>query len=169
MNKILISESFLITQEDFVNMQLEKRSLTVPKENKIIFRISGIIAIACGTAAFINIRDNIYQVICWFILIVIGCYVHSYYDVIDKAILAKNAVDFYKYNQKDISSKNIEFSEEEFKISDESHCMNIPKKYIYKICEEKNTVFVFTDIENFYYIPKRILSGQQLEIIRNYK
>ncbi len=168
MSNTLISESFRITKEDFVNMQLEKRSLMIPKENKIILRILGMIAIACGTAAFINIRENIYQIICWILLIITGFYAVSYYDFIDAAFTAKNAADFYNYNEKDISSKKIEFTEEEFRISDEEHRLMLPKKFINRICIEKKTVFIFTDCENFYYIPKRILSEKQLQIIKEF-
>ena len=140
----------------------------IPKENKIILRILGMIAIACGTAAFINIRENIYQIICWILLIITGFYAVSYYDFIDAAFTAKNAAEFYNYNEKDISSKKIEFTEEAFRISDEEHRLMLPKKFINRICIEKKTVFIFTDPENFSYIPKRILSEKQLRIIKDF-
>ena len=168
MSNTLIKESFLVTEEDFTDMQLEKRKITVPKENKIILRITGIIAIACGTAAFINIGGNLYQMICWSILIFTGCYALSYYDFIDAALIRRDAADFYNYNQKYISSKIIEFTSDEFRISDEEHRLMIPKKYIYRIYIEKKTVFIFTDPENFSYIPKRILSEKQLRIIKDF-
>ena len=44
----------------------------------------------------------------------------------------------------------------------------LPKKFINRICIEKKTVFIFTDCENFYYIPKRILSEKQLQIIKEF-
>ena len=100
MDKINIEECFLITKEDYVNMSLDKKKFFIPKENKIIFRVLGIIAVCCGVTAFINIRESIYQIICWFILIIIGLYVLSYYDVIYPVNIQRKASRFYDYNDK---------------------------------------------------------------------
>lgn len=163
-----ITESFLITEEDFVNMQLSKSKYLIPKENKIILRVMGIIAILCGAAAFINVRGNVYQIICWFLLIVIGLYALSYYDVINPSMIRKNAFDFYRFHQKAIYSKTVEFTDESFTMSDQEYKVCIPKKYIYKIVESKTTVFIFTDRQEFSFIPKRVLSKEQIEKVRSF-
>ena len=74
-----IEKCFLVTKEDYVNMTVDKNSYLTPKENKIILRVMGMIAVCCGAAAFVSIRESIYQILCWLILILIGFYALSYY------------------------------------------------------------------------------------------
>lgn len=165
---IRIEETFLVTEEDFINMQLSKIKYLTPKENILILRIMGIIAILCGTAAFINVRGNIYQIICWFLLIAIGLFCLSYYDVINPVIIRKQAGKFYHFNQKAINSKTIRLDHQEFSITDEEHTIKLPVQYIYQIAETSSTVLIFFDKEEFGFVPKRILSEEQLELVREF-
>ncbi len=166
-NKSDITVSFLITEEDFISMQLSRNKYIIPKENKMIFRITGIISILIGSAAFINIRENIYQIICWFLLIAMGCYVMSYYDVINPYLIKKDSSEFYKRNKKEISSKTVILTENEFSVRDNKHHLKIPLIYICAIAESKTTVLVYTDIEQFCFIPKRVLNENQIKKIRS--
>ena len=74
-----LNVSYLPTLEDHINMTLEKLNMSVPKENKIIFRIIGAIAVMCATAGFIYLNENIIQTICWIILTAAGLFIISYY------------------------------------------------------------------------------------------
>ncbi len=162
-----IKESFLITEEDYVNMCLSRQKYFIPKENKIILAVMGIIAILCGTAAFINIRGNAYQIICWFLLIAIGLYVLSYYEVINPLIVKDHATKFFRYNHKLINSKTFTFNSESFGMTDQMHQIKIPVKFIDKIVESKTTLLIFLDKEEITFVPKRVLSKEQINIIRS--
>ncbi|MBQ8134840.1 MAG: YcxB family protein [Clostridia bacterium] len=162
-----IKESFLITEEDYIDMCLSRQKYMIPKENKIILAVMGIIAILCGTAAFINIRGNVYQIICWFLLIGIGLYVLSYYEVINPLITKDHAVKFFRYNQKLINSKTFTINSKTFSMTDQMHCIKIPIRYIDKIVESKTTLLIFTSKEEFTFVPKRALSKEQINIIRS--
>ena len=136
------------------------------KENKIILRIVGIIATVGGAAAFINIRGNIYQTICWFLLIGVGLYVFSYYDVTDPFLTYKQAQAFYRYNSESFNSKTVIFTPTLFSINDDSHKLSVPPEYIHSAVEGKNTLIIFIDNEQYYFIPKRVLSEDKLSVIR---
>lgn len=163
-----IIESYLITAEDFVNMQLAKEKYQTPKENSMILRILGVIAVLCGIAAFMNVRNSLYQVICWILLIFIGLAAISYYDIINPYLIQKQAEDFFELNSSEIASKTVIFTEEEFELSEENHKIKIPKNYIYCIAESKNMILIFFDQNEFSFIPKRVFSEEQLDLLREY-
>ena len=161
-----IRESYRITEKDFLSMSVLRARYLTPKENKIILRIVGIIAAVCGAAAFINIRGNIYQTVCWFLLIGVGLYVFSYYDVTDPFLTHRQAQAFYRYNSESFNSKTVIFTPSEFSISDEAHKLSVPIKYIYSAVEGKDTLIIFIDTEHYYFIPKRVLSEEKLAYIK---
>lgn len=168
MEKPFLEESFLITEKDYVNMSAEKNKYLIPKENRIILRILGILAICCGTAAFINIRNGIYQTVCWVLLIIIGLYVLCYYDIINISMIRKQSAAFYNIYKKSIHSKSVRLYSDKFEIKSEERRLVIPKKYIYKTVEGKNTIIIFIDKNEFCFLPKRIFSEAQLENFRSF-
>lgn len=161
-----ISESFRITEDDFVCMSAALAKYRCPKMNKIIFRIMGIIAVACGAAAFINIRDTVYHTICWFLLIAIGMYVFSYYDVIDPFLMKSQAQQFYRSKGESLNSKTAVFGEERFELRDEEHTITIPWQFIYSVVEGKDTILVFVDMNEYCFIPKRVLDDDKLSLVK---
>ena len=161
-----IRESYRITEKDFLQMSILRSRYLTPKENKIILRIVGIIATVGGAAAFINIRGNIYQTICWFLLIGVGLYVFSYYDVTDPFLTYKQAQAFYRYNSESFNSKTVIFTPTLFSINDDSHKLSVPPEYSHSAVEGKNTLIIFIDNEQYYFIPKRVLSEDKLSVIR---
>lgn len=168
MNHTKISESFLITEEDYIRMQLEKRSYQVPPENKILLRILGMLAVFCGAAVMIYVRGEFWQQFCWILLIVIGLYNLSYYDVLDPVMIRNASVRFYRFNQKSISSRTIEMTDETISLVSEDHRLKLPKKYLYRIIETASTVFFLIDRDEFIFLPKRVLSEEKLKWIRSY-
>ncbi len=168
MEKPFLEESFLITKQDHINMSIDYRRYITPKENIIILRVLGIIAVCIGAAAFINIKGGVYQSICWIVLIVIGFYTLSYYDVISPSITRKQAAHFYDVYKGSIHSKTVRFFDNRVELTSEERKLRIPKKYLYKIYVSKDTVMIFTDISEFLFIPKRVLSESQLTFIEGY-
>lgn len=164
--KKAVSESFHITEEDFIGMSLTLAKYRSPKENRMIFRIVGIIAVVCGAVAFINIRDTVYHTICWFLLIAIGLYVFSYYDVINPFLMKSQARQFYSSKGETLNSKTAIFSEDRFELRDEEHTLSLPWKYIYKAVEGKETLMIFVDMNEYCFIPKRVLDDKELELIK---
>lgn len=152
-----LNVSFLPTEEDYVNMCLERQKYITPKENKIIFLIIGTIGILSGTIGLINRRENILETICFLLLISVGLFVISYYDIIKPFILFGSSSKFYRYHEKDINSKTVCINEETVTVNDEFHKITIPKKYIYEIYKSKKTLFIFLDKEEFIYIPLRVM------------
>lgn len=163
MNKPFLETSFLITEDDFINMELTRKKYITPKENKFILRVLGFIAILCGVSAYLFIKGNGYQIICWLLLIVIGLFSMSYYDVINPSMLRKQAKTFYNFNKGAIVSKTVCLTDDMLEIKSDNHRISIPKKYIYKIVESKNTVMFFIDKEEYCFIPLRVFSEEQLE------
>ena len=165
--KPFVEASFLITEEDFVRMSLERKQDSILKDNKIILKAMGLIAVCSGAAAFVIMGGSIYQRICWLILIAIGLYAVSYYDVIVFYMTRKSSVVFYGNNKKSIESQNVRLYEDKFEISSENRKIKVPLKYIYRITEGKNTILVYTDREELFFLPKRIISDPQIQKLRD--
>lgn len=163
-----LETGFLITEEDYVHMALENKKYNTPKENRFIVRILGIIAVFCGICAYFVIRGNIYQLICWLLLVAIGLFGLFYYDVINPSMVRKQAKNFYNFNKNIIESKTVKFYDDEIKIFSENHKLSIPKKYIYRIAESKHTVFIYFDKNEFCFIPVRIFSETQFAQFREF-
>lgn len=163
-----LKESFCITEEDFLQMSVLRAKCITPGPVRMLFRISGVIVTACGVAAFINIRGSLLHTVCWILLIAVGLFVFSYYDVIDPFITQKQAQAFYKYNSDDLISKTVIFNSSGFSIYDEFHKISIPAEYIYKAVEGKNILMIFIDKEEYYFIPKRVLSDEDLADIKTF-
>ncbi len=164
-----IEKCFLVTKEDYVNMTVDKNSYLTPKENKIILRVMGMIAVCCGAAAFVSIRESIYQILCWLILILIGFYALSYYDVIAPVQSEKYAQKYYEYHRKQLeSSVTLCVTEELFQTHTAAHQLCLPQKYIYQIIEGKHTILVFIDKNEFCFIPKRVLDDESLRYIADF-
>lgn len=169
MSKPFVEVSFLVTEEDFINMELTKKKYSTPKENKIILRVLGFIAVLCGVGVYVFIGGNIWQSICWILLIVIGLFCLFYYDVINPTIVRKQAQKFYNFNKFDISSKTVKFYEDEkFEMISGNYKISVPKKYIYKTINGNNTIIIFFDKNNYCFIPKRVFSAEQLEKITDF-
>ena len=129
MNKPFIEASFLVTGDDFTDMVLTRKKYNTPKENKIILRVLGFIAVLCGAAAYAFIKSNIYQIMCWIVLILTGLFALFYYDVINPSILRKQSRNFYNFNKNAIVSKTIRFYDNAFEIYSENYRVSVPKKY----------------------------------------
>lgn len=166
MSNSITEECFLITKDDYVHMMLDRKKFFTPKENKIILRILGIIAVCSGVAAFINIRESVYQTICWILLILIGFYALSYYDVICPSQIRKNASKFYEANSKFLQNAlTLHVGDELFELTSEMHKVCVPQRYIYKIIEGKNTILVFFDKNEYCFIPKRAVNENDIRQI----
>lgn len=163
-----ISESFLVTEEDFINMQLARRCYYVSPKRKIILRIMGMIAVFSGAAATIFVKVGVWQMFCWILLILTGFYMLSYYDVIDPLMIKKASSRFYQFNKNAINSRTIEFAEDKFSVISEDYKLELPEKYIYCIAESPSTIFIFTDKSEFVFIPRRVLSDEKIQFIRSF-
>ena len=164
-----LNVSYLPTLEDHINMTLEKLNMSVPKENKIIFRIIGAIAVMCATAGFIYLNENIIQTICWIILTAAGLFIISYYDITRPYLERSRASRFYNYHKKDICSKTVMIKDGKLIVSDEASKVKIPFDFIYRVRQTKNTVFIFYDEVHFCYIPVRVLSEAQIKELSELK
>lgn len=168
MNTPFLETSFLVTESDFINMSLTKKQYLTPKENKIILRVLGFIAVLCGVAAYAFMRNSAYQIICWILLILIGLFALFYYDVISPSMVRKNAKAFYNFNKSALTSKTVRFYDNAFEIYSDNYRVSVPKKYIYKIVESKNTVMIFFDKNEYCFIPIRVFSDEQLERLHEF-
>lgn len=159
--------SFLITKEDYISSQLTKNDSLTPKENKIILFVLGILAIGCGTVAFLQLHGSIYHKIGLLFLILTGFYILSYYHVIKPWRVRKKAEHFYDTHQRNIGSKNIRLYPDKLEIYAENRSLTIPKKYICQIIEGKHTILLFIDKNECVFFPKRIFQQHQLTEFQN--
>lgn len=158
-----LSVDFLPTEDDFINFVLTEKNAKIEKSNKIIFRVIGFIVILCGVAAIFFIGGGLMLNICWILLVAIGLFVISYYDMINPYMIRSSAKNIYNKNKEKFVSKSIEFFDDSIKITSDRYKGVIPFKYIYKIVESKKTVIIYFDLKESVYIPKRVFSDKEYE------
>ena len=166
MEKAFFEESFLITKEDLINMNIDREKLSVSKKRKVLLYAAGVAAVCAGVLLLLNFRDSFYHGLCWVMLIVIGLYCISYYEVISPALTRSQSARFYEVFKSSIHSRTVRFYKEKIDFISEERKIRIPIDHIYSIAEGKNTVLIFTDEENFCFVPKRVLDAGILEKIR---
>ncbi len=167
MDSTVIQISFLITKEDYLSMELEKQHWLTPKENKVILCIIGLTALCCGTAAFFGRPGSLYHQFGLLLLILTGFYAISYYDLVKPFLIKKQAERFYEKNHRNIGSQIVRFYEDRFEMTAENRSLHIPYRYLYKIVEGNKILLLFTDKNESVFLPKRVLSEQQLFRIRS--
>lgn len=155
MEKAIFEESFLITKEDLINMNIDRERLSVSKKRKVLLYAAGVAAVCTGVILLLNFRYSFYHGLCWTLLIMIGLYCISYYEAISPAITRSQSARFYDVFKSSIHSRTVRFYREKIDFISEERKIRIPKDHIYSIAEGKNTVFIYTDEENFCFVPKR--------------
>ncbi len=164
--KPFLEETFLITEEDYVNMSLERKKLLIPKKNRMIVLAAGIFALCAGVMGMIFLRNSLYHAFSYIVLILLGMYAISYYDVVDRSLIRKSASDFYTVNQKALHSQTIRIYDSKLEILSENRRLRIPRSFIYQIAEGNTSVIIFLDKNEFIFFPKRIITEPQLEKLR---
>ncbi len=169
MEKALFEATFLITKEDIINMNTDRERLSVSGKKKIALYAAGVAAICAGVLLLLNFRDSLYHAICWSLLILIGLYCISYYEVISPALTRAQSSRFYEVFKSSIHSRTIRIYAEKIDIISEERKIRLPHENIHSIAEGKNTVLIYTDESNFCFVPKRVLDEGILEKIRKIK
>ncbi|MGN0537599.1 MAG: YcxB family protein [Acutalibacteraceae bacterium] len=159
----IFDTSYLITEDDYVDFALAQRKFFRKRDNRILFKIMGILFVCIGVGTYLFIGGNIYQKICWCALIVIGLYLLFYYDVIDVSLTIAEAKRFYARNPKSMTAKQVVLTADSVSIRSENYEGDIPINYIYKIVDGKNTIIFYFDKINYCILPKRVLSEEQTE------
>ncbi len=163
----MLELSFLVTKEDYVFQALEKQHYLTPKENKIILYVIGLIAVGCGTAAWLHLNGSIYQKTGFAALILSGLYAVCYYDIIKPLLVKRRAAAYYEIHQKYIGSKRVRLYADKIEVIAENRSLHLPQKYIYRIVEGKHSLLVFLDRNESVFLPKRVFSEQQLTEFRS--
>ncbi len=154
---ILWEESFLMTKEDYIDYSQEKSRMMTPKINMILLRIFGILAVCGGVIAMIYGSSEFWIKASFILLILIGFYLLSYYEVIVPVMVRNRAVRIYEFYQRSMVSQTIRLYADRIEVMSEDRKLRLMKKKIYGIREGKNSWILFYDRENFCYVPKRIL------------
>lgn len=164
MEKIPIFDtSYLVTQEDYVDFALVQRKFLRKRDNRILFKVLGILSVCIGVGTYIFLGGNIYQRLCWCALVFIGLFLLFYYDIIDVSLTISEAKRFFVHNPKIMIAKQVILTEESISIHSENYECNIPLKYVYKIISGKNTIVFYFDKVNCCFVPKRAISEEQTE------
>lgn len=164
----IFDTSYLITEDDYIHFAFTQRKFFRKRDNRVLFKIIGILSVCIGVGAYLFVGSNIYQKICWCALVLIGLFLLFYYDVIDVSLTVAEAKRYYAHNPKSMIAKQVVLTKENLSIRSETYEGNIPLKYIYKIVEGKNTIIFYLDQINYCLVPKRTLSEEQTERFENF-
>lgn len=167
-DKLIFDTSYLITQDDFIDFSLAQRKFFRKRDNRVLFKVIGLLSVCIGIGTYIFLGGDIYQKICWCGLILIGLFLLFYYDVIDISLTIAGAKQFYAHNPKSMIAKQVILTADNISIRSENYEGDIPLKYIYKIVDGKNTIIFYFDKVNYCLVPKRTISEEQAECFEKF-
>ena len=126
----ILTADYIITEHDYIHTSLAQRRFKTSKSDRLIMNILGILAIFIGLYMLIFSGDGIIKTICWILLIAMGLFSVSFYEIIGPSLVRYQAKNEYNANKEKIGSRNIAFYEDEVKIFyiDENDYISIPKR-----------------------------------------
>ena len=105
----ILTADYIITEHDYIHTSLAQRRFKTSKADRLIMNILGILAIFIGLYMLIFSGDGIIKTICWILLIAMGLFSVSFYEIIGPSLVRYQAKNEYNANKEKIGSRNIAF------------------------------------------------------------
>lgn len=165
----ILTADYLTTEHDHIHTYIAMQKLEISKGDRIIMCALGILAIFIGLYMLIFSSGGIIKHICWILLVAMGLFSISFYEVISPSLARIRARNEYNANKDKFVSKNIAFYEDEVKIVSDRYKGNIPYKYFFKVFEDKKVIIFYLDKNDYISIPKRLFTDKDNESLKKIK
>ena len=156
----ILTADYIITEHDYIHTSLAQRRFKTSKADRLIMNILGILAIFIGLYMLIFSGDGIIKTICWILLIAMGLFSVSFYEIIGPSLV--------RYQEK-IGSRNIAFYEDEVKIVSDRYRGNIPYRYFFQVLDDKKVIIFYLDENDYISIPKRLFTDKDNDALERIK
>ena len=165
----ILTADYIITEHDYIHTSLAQRRFKTSKSDRLIMNILGILAIFIGLYMLIFSGDGIIKTICWIMLIAMGLFSVSFYEIIGPSLVRYQAKNEYNANKEKIGSRNIAFYEDEVKIVSDRYRGNIPYRYFFQVLDDKKVIIFYLDENDYISIPKRLFTDKDNDALERIK
>ncbi len=159
---------FQVTKKDFVLSQKAAENSRIPRENKLILTLIGMMGLLCGAAGYVLYRnEEILVRLAWLLMAAIGGYVALYYPVTKPVSVRCAAAGEYRRLSEKQVPRQVSLREDQIFFREGSYELSLPLSYLTRLIETRDTMLFFWDLESFFFIPKRVLTEEQANSLRN--
>ena len=150
----ILTADYIITEHDYIHTSLAQRRFKTSKADRLIMNILGILAIFIGLYMLIFSGDGIIKTICWILLIAMGLFSVSFYEIIGPSLVRYQAKNEY---------------EDEVKIVSDRYRGNIPYRYFFQVLDDKKVIIFYLDENDYISIPKRLFTDKDNDALERIK
>lgn len=162
----ILTADYITTEHDYIHTYLSRQRLEISKGDRIILSLLGILAVFIGLYMLIFVGGSFVKNICWILLIAMGLFSVSFYEIINPSLARIRAKNEYNANKDKFASMSIAFYEDEVKISSNRYKGNIPYRYFFQVIEDKKVIILYLDKNDYISIPKRLFNDKDDEALR---
>lgn len=165
----ILTADYITTEHDYIHTYIAQQRFEISKGDRIIMSTLGILAIFIGLYMLIFVRGGLIKHICWILLVAMGLFSVSFYEVISPSWARIRAKNEYNAHKDKFVSKNIAFYENEVKIVSDRYRGNIPYRYFFQVLEDKKVIIFYLDKNDYISIPKRLFTDKDNEALKKIK
>ena len=169
-----ISVSYLPTKEDYVSYKIAMAKVGCKEQGSrsirflqilgsIVF-LFGLIKLAIAVLLGGRMGQNILNAI----LILGGVYLILYPDILRPALVKKAAVAYYDTHGEKMISVQMIFTEEILEITTDRYIARLPYAMFWRVYEDQKSILFYTGIGEARYLPKRVLSAEELDRLHGF-
>ena len=147
----ILTADYIITEHDYIHTSLAQRRFKTSKSDRLIMNILGILAIFIGLYMLIFSGDGIIKTICWILLIAMGLFSVSFYEIIGPSLVRYQAKNEYNANKEKIGSRNIAY------------------RYFFQVLDDKKVIIFYLDENDYISIPKRLFTDKDNDALERIK
>mgnify|MGYP003209865799 CR=1 FL=1 len=162
----ILTADYITTEHDHIYTYLAQQRFETSRGDRIIMGAVGILAIFIGLYMLIFVGEIFIKKICWILLVAIGLFLASFYEVINPSLTRIKAKNEYIANKEKFVSKNIAFYEDKVVINSDRYKGNIPYRYFFQVLEDKKVIIFYLDKNDYISIPKRLFTDKDDEALR---
>lgn len=161
-SKTLITTTYLITKEDYVNLSISKLKIDRKNPDTIKQKVASFIMVIFLSLWFFRPGESLSIVSC--LLIVFLGFLFLF--LLDMYMVKKLAVDIYEKEKKNLLSQTFTLYEDSLSIKTDRYSARIPFDMLYEVYEDQEVFVICTSIADMKFIPKRVLDVAQRNLFR---
>ena len=166
-----ITVSYLPTKEDYVAYKTAMDKAAWKEQNNRFIRLLqilgsavflyGLIKLAMAVLSGGRMGQNFLNAI----LILGGVYLILYPDILRPVLVKKAAVAYYDTHGEKMISAQMQFTAETLKMTTDRYAACFPYTMLWRVYEDQKIILFYTGIGEARYLPKRVLSAEELETL----
>ncbi|MDQ5983106.1 MAG: hypothetical protein RUMPE_00104 [Eubacteriales bacterium SKADARSKE-1] len=158
----LITTTYLITREDYVNLSISKLKIDGKSPYTRRQKVVSFIIIFFVSLFFFRPGELSSIILC--ALIIFSGYFFLF--IFDMYMVKKLAANIYEKEKNNLLSQTFSLYEDGVSIKTDKYSANIPFNMLYKVYEDDEVFIVCTSIVDMKFVPKRAIDAAQCNVLK---